>query len=109
MSVATVETTRAGRLRGTLGYVWTILGPFLGLILISALFAGLTRETGTFLSVDNWRLIAVQTVVVGIAALGMDGLEPVIITHPLSSLTDAEIDGRVRQVVEQARKIWLGR
>lgn len=41
------------------------------------------------------------------AALGMDGLEPVVITHPLSSLTDAEIDGRVRQVVEQARKVWL--
>jgi ribose transport system permease protein len=71
VSVATVESTRAGRLRGTLSYVWTILGPFLGLILISTLFAGLTRETGTFLSADNWRLIAVQTVVVGIAALGM--------------------------------------
>ena len=41
------------------------------------------------------------------AALGMDGLEPVVITHPLSSLTDEEIDGRVRQVVEQARKVWL--
>ncbi len=41
------------------------------------------------------------------AALGMDGLEPVVITHPLSSLTDAEIDDRVRQVVEQARKVWL--
>jgi ribose/xylose/arabinose/galactoside ABC-type transport system permease subunit len=58
-------------LRGTLGYVWTILGPFLGLILISGLFAWMTRDTGTFLSADNWRLIAVQTVVVGIAALGM--------------------------------------
>ena len=41
------------------------------------------------------------------AALGMDGLEPVVITHPLSSLTDTEIDSRVRQVVEQARKVWL--
>jgi hypothetical protein len=42
------------------------------------------------------------------AALGMDGLKPVVITHPLSSLTDAEIDGRVRQVVEQAKQVWLG-
>jgi hypothetical protein len=42
------------------------------------------------------------------AALGMDGLQPVVITHPLSSLTDPEIDGRARQVVEQARKVWLG-
>ena len=39
------------------------------------------------------------------AALGMNGLQPVVITHPLSSLTDAEIDGRVREVVEQARKM----
>lgn len=43
------------------------------------------------------------------AALGMDGIQPVVITHPLSSLTDEEIDSRVRQVVEQARKVWLGR
>jgi hypothetical protein len=42
------------------------------------------------------------------AALGMDGLKPVVITHPLSSLTDAEIDGRVKQVVEQAKQVWLG-
>jgi len=42
------------------------------------------------------------------AALGMDGIQPVVITHPLSSLTDEEIDSRVRQVVEQARKVWLG-
>jgi ribose/xylose/arabinose/galactoside ABC-type transport system permease subunit len=58
-------------LRGTLGWVWTVFGPFLGLVLITTLFAILTRETGTFLSPFNWRTIAVQTVVVGIAALGM--------------------------------------
>jgi hypothetical protein len=40
------------------------------------------------------------------AALGMTALEPVMITHPLSSLTDEEIDGRARQVVEQATKVW---
>ncbi len=58
-------------LRGTLGWLWTVLGPFLGLILITGLFAWMTRETGSFLTPYNWRTIAVQTVVVGTAALGM--------------------------------------
>jgi hypothetical protein len=42
------------------------------------------------------------------AALGMDGLRPVVITHPLSSLTDAEIDSRIAEVVAQASEVWLG-
>src|SRR5262249_12782847 len=58
-------------LRGTLTYVWTVLGPFLGLLAITALFAWWTRESGRFMALDNWRTIAVQTVVVGTAALGM--------------------------------------
>ncbi len=41
-------------------------------------------------------------------ALGMEELDPVVITHPLSTLSDAEIDGRVDQAVEQAKKILLG-
>ena len=41
-------------------------------------------------------------------ALGMEELEPVVITHPLSTLTDAEIDERTEQAVEQAKKILLG-
>jgi ribose/xylose/arabinose/galactoside ABC-type transport system permease subunit len=57
--------------RGTLGWVWTVFGPFLGLVLITVLFAVLTRESGSFLTVYNWRTIAVQTVIVGTAALGM--------------------------------------
>ena len=56
---------------GILGWVWTVFGPFLGLVLITVLFAVLTRESGQFLTVDNWRTIAVQTVIVGTAALGM--------------------------------------
>lgn len=66
----TIESGR-GSLRGTARYAWMVFGPFLGLLLISALFAWLTRGTGSFLTGDNWRLIAVQTVVVGVAALGM--------------------------------------
>lgn len=56
--------------RGTVGRFLTLLGPFVGLLLITFLFAQLTRG-GTFLTIENWRLIAVQTVVVGTAALGM--------------------------------------
>jgi ribose/xylose/arabinose/galactoside ABC-type transport system permease subunit len=58
-------------LRGTLGWVWTVFGPFLGLVLVTLLFALLTRESGSFLTAYNWRTIAVQTVIVGTAALGM--------------------------------------
>jgi ribose/xylose/arabinose/galactoside ABC-type transport system permease subunit len=56
---------------GTLGWFWSVFGPFLGLVLITLLFAYLTRDTGSFLTVYNWRTIAVQTVIVGTAALGM--------------------------------------
>ena len=48
-----------------------MFGPFLGLVLVTVLFAFLTRDSGSFLSVYNWRTIAVQTVIVGTAALGM--------------------------------------
>lgn len=61
-------------LRGKLGWVWTVFGPFLGLILITVLFAILTRESGSFLATYNWRTIAVQTVIVGTAALGMTAI-----------------------------------
>ena len=41
-------------------------------------------------------------------ALGMDALAPVVITHPLSSLTAEEIEGRAREVVAQAVQVWRG-
>lgn len=41
-------------------------------------------------------------------ALGMDALAPVIITHPLSSLTAEEIAGRAEEVAGQAVSAWLG-
>src|SRR5579883_2692728 len=65
-----LEKSPTGR-RGTLGWVWTVFGPFLGLLLITLLFAFLTRNSGSFLTAYNWRTIAVQTVIVGTAALGM--------------------------------------
>lgn len=35
------------------------------------------------------------------AALGADAVEPVVIDHPLSTLSDREIDARATQAVEQ--------
>jgi len=41
------------------------------------------------------------------AALGMPDLMPVVIDHPLSTISDAEIDARAAQAAEQAAMIWL--
>ena len=43
------------------------------------------------------------------AALGMTALVPVVIEHPLSSLSDEEIGGRAAQALEQVVKVWQGR
>jgi hypothetical protein len=40
-------------------------------------------------------------------ALGMRGLNAVVITHPLSSLTDEEIGQRIEQALPQIELIWL--
>jgi hypothetical protein len=42
-------------------------------------------------------------------ALGMQGLIPIVIDHPVSSITQAEIESRAAQVALQAPKVWLGR
>jgi ribose/xylose/arabinose/galactoside ABC-type transport system permease subunit len=94
---AGLKGSRSGMLSGALRSAWTVLAPFLGLLAITALFALLTGQpkftapeyprpvawllgwaatpegltNSTFLTAQNWRLIAVQSVVVGIAALGM--------------------------------------
>jgi len=39
-------------------------------------------------------------------ALGMPDLEPVVIDHPVSSITQGEVDVRVRQITEKAQRIW---
>jgi len=41
-------------------------------------------------------------------ALGMTGLVPVVIQHPLSSLSDEEIRGRAAQALEQVVGVWQG-
>jgi hypothetical protein len=42
-------------------------------------------------------------------ALGMPDLAPVVIDHPLSTLSDAEIGQRAEQTAAQAVAVWLGR
>src|ERR1700704_5654848 len=49
----------------------TILGPFLGLIFVIAVFAILTGSPEKYLSPFNIRVILSQTVIVAISAIGM--------------------------------------
>src|SRR5260221_3613407 len=42
-------------------------------------------------------------------AIGMQGLIPIVIDHPVSSITQAEVEARAAQVALQAPKVWLGR
>jgi hypothetical protein len=41
-------------------------------------------------------------------ALGMPDLAPVVIDHPLSTLSDTEISQRAEQTAAQAAARWLG-
>jgi hypothetical protein len=43
------------------------------------------------------------------AALGMAGLVPAVIQHPLSSLTEEEIRSRAAAVLPQVLDAWLGK
>ncbi|MCV7079239.1 UGSC family (seleno)protein [Mycobacterium szulgai] len=38
---------------------------------------------------------------------GMAGLEPAVATHPISSLTLEQLDGRAAEIAPQARRIWF--
>jgi ribose transport system permease protein len=49
----------------------TILGPFIGLALVIILFSLSPTIRGTFLSADNFRAVAAQTVITALGALGM--------------------------------------
>ena len=41
-------------------------------------------------------------------AIGMQGLIPIVIDHPVSSITQVEIESRAAQVALRAPKVWLG-
>jgi hypothetical protein len=38
----------------------------------------------------------------------MQGLTPIVIDHPVSSITQAEVEARAAQVALQAPEVWLG-
>jgi len=40
-------------------------------------------------------------------ALGMTGLDAVVIQHPLSSLTPTEIAERIASAIPQIERVWL--
>jgi hypothetical protein len=42
------------------------------------------------------------------AALGMEALRPVVVTHPLSTLTAEQLDARAHEAAPQVRAIWRG-
>lgn len=55
----------------TFGNLLARLGPFLGLVLVIALFALPAETREFFLTYNNFKIILTQTVIVAIAALGM--------------------------------------
>jgi ribose transport system permease protein len=64
-----IETTSA---RPGLLNLWLArLGPFIGLILVIAMFALLTESPGRYLSPFNLRIVLAQTVIVALGAIGM--------------------------------------
>lgn len=42
------------------------------------------------------------------AALGMEALRPIVVTHPLSTLTAEQLDARAQEAAPQALAIWMG-
>jgi hypothetical protein len=64
----------------------------------------LNRPTAVVVTTEFLREAEVQR-----AALGMDALAPVVIQHPLSTLTEAEIETRAADAAAQAVRVWLGR
>src|ERR1041385_6497261 len=51
-----------------------LLGPFIGLFAVIAVFAIISAAPGQFLSAANLRIIFAQTVIVAIGAIGMTGI-----------------------------------
>lgn len=67
--IAELKTEKA---RPALLNVWLArIGPFIGLILVIAVFAVLTESPGRYLSPFNLRIVLAQTVIVALGAIGM--------------------------------------
>ena len=57
--------------RARLGRALNIFGPFIGLLLVIALFALIPEVQGRFLRAANFKSVATQSVIVALGALGM--------------------------------------
>ena len=42
------------------------------------------------------------------AALGMNALRPVVVTHPLSTLTAEQLDARAHEAAPHVLAVWQG-
>ncbi|HPW19126.1 MAG TPA: ABC transporter permease, partial [Candidatus Aminicenantes bacterium] len=59
------------RRRARLGRALDVFGPFVGLLLVIALFALIPEVRGRFLRAANFKSVATQSVIVALGALGM--------------------------------------
>ena len=70
-----MTTVAAAEQRAVTGAEWrqvlARLGPFLGLLLVIAIFALMTDSPSQYLSVRNFRIVVAQTVIVALGAIGM--------------------------------------
>lgn len=75
MSASTTTSGRADQsgpqVQGSGRRLMTILGPFIGLAVVVLLFSIQPQIGKIFLSQDNFRAVATQTIIVGLGALGM--------------------------------------
>ena len=42
-------------------------------------------------------------------ALGMTAIEPIVVTHPLSTLSNEQLDERANEALEQVVRAWGGK
>jgi len=61
----------SGQRKGNLQKALNVLGPFIGLIFVIAIFALIPEVQGRFLRAGNFKSVATQSVIVALGALGM--------------------------------------
>jgi len=61
----------SGQRKGNLQKALNVLGPFIGLIFVIAIFALIPEVQGRFLRMGNFKSVATQSVIVALGALGM--------------------------------------
>ena len=61
----------SGRSKSSLQKALNVLGPFIGLLFVIAIFALIPEVQGRFLRAANFKSVATQSVIVALGALGM--------------------------------------